>query len=142
MVEKDSISEMLDNEIEALLNELGETEPGTEKHESLVKDLERLYRLRVEETKVVGEIENQREKIEVDRVTNEHKIDAEIDISTDKIVEERRQHKIDKIFTACEIGSKITCAIGLGVLGFMFEEHGHLVSPTFKNLRETFKPRL
>jgi len=133
-MKKDEIMEMLDNEIEALINELGETEPGTEKHESITKDLERLYKLRIEETKVVEDAEIQREKIDIDRDVSEYKAQIDVDINTDKLAEERRQHKIDKIFNGCEIGAHMALYALLVWCGFRFEEHGTFTSPTFKNI--------
>lgn len=141
-MEKDEITEMLGNEIASLLEKLGELDPGTPEHESVTKDLERLYRLRTEEMKVIGEIENQREKIEVERISNENRINADIDYNTEKIMEDRRQHKVETIANAAETGVKILCAIGLGILGFMYEEHGSLRSPTRKVLADTFRPKL
>lgn len=141
-MEKDEIMEMLDNEIEALINKLGELEPGSNEHESVTKDLERLYRLRIDETKVLGEIETQREKTEVDRISNINKVNADIANNEERIDEEKRQHRIDTIARIGETGGKALLAILLGIMGYMFEEHGTLRSPTFRNIRDTFKPKL
>lgn len=141
-MKNDEIFKKLNDEIERLLNKLNEMTPGTQEYDEVEKSLDRLYRLRTEEMKVVGDIGVQREKNEVERAINEARINADIDNNADRIVEDRRQHKIDKIVSVSETGAKIVGLLVVGIFGFMFEEHGRLVSPTFKNLRDTFRPKL
>lgn len=138
----DENKKMLDETITKLFNKLKELEPGTETYEAVAKNLDRLYRLRNDEMKIVGELENQRVKIENERVANDRRLDIDLETNVDKIREDRRQHKSDKIFNAVEFGAKILFTAGLGILGYMFEEHGHLCSPTRKTLEATFRPKL
>ena len=183
---KDEIMKKLDAQIDELLVKLKSLTPGTDEYEAVSRNLDRLYSLRIKETQVVGDIETQRmrmeidkdirnkeietnqsirnkeietnqsiqnkkidvdadiqnKKMETDRAINENRVNADIDNNAEKIIEERRQHKTDKIWNGVEFGVKAVLTVGLGILGYMFETHGHLCSPTRKNLEQTFKPKL
>lgn len=141
-IERDENRNKLESVINSLLTKLESMEPGTEEYAAVNKELERLYKLRTEETKVVESINNEREKIDNESILEEYKMNNETDNLREKLEAEAKQRKLDRIFDKVEAGVKVTCLVGLSILGFIFEEHGCLRSPTFKNLQNTFKPKL
>ena len=112
---------LLSEEIECQFHDLNAMETGSEEKARAVADLEKLYKLHIEETKV--ELDHQ-EKVD------QRIMSAEQELA--KMSEDNKRWKI---------GTGITILGGIGTLiwkhrwlveSFKFEERGILASPTFK----------
>ena len=141
-IERDENRNKLESVINSLLTKLESMEPGTEEYAAVNKELERLYKLRTEETKVVESINNEREKIDNESILEEYKMNNETDNLREKLEAEAKQRKWDRIGNRIEFGVKAGLTLLLGVFGYMYEEHGRMVSFTRKNLENTFRPKL
>ena len=141
-IEREENRNKLESVINSLLTKLESMEPGTEEYAAVNKELERLYKLRTEETKVVESINNEREKIDNESILEEYKMNNETDNLREKLEAEAKERKRDRIGARIEFGVKAGLTLLLGVLGYMYEEHGRMVSLTRKNLENTFRPKL
>jgi hypothetical protein len=159
------IKGMVDLEIQRVLKILENHVPGSDDYNAAMTCLNKLYALRMDEIKTEKEYEEKRAK----RVSDECQHHAELAIKDRQIDVEsevkREQIRVDAEIRKTENAIKSTQVkqeqsgqywkIGLGIgevvlpltfyaiwmyCGFRFEEHGSIVSPTFKGLIQKFKP--
>lgn len=108
----DKIRGLMDERIESELLTLDQLAPGSEQKSKVIADLDKLYKLRIEESKVI----NENEKLKADQ----------------------KQRKLDRIFNAALNGG---IAIGGWICydiwsrrGFKFEQTGSVGTPWLRNL--------
>lgn len=124
--------EMLQKEIEAEFKKLEKLEPGTDAHKEVVRTIDTLYKLHIED------ISREREFME--------KCDANVLAEKDIRMKET-QSKRDMIFGWAKIGVEAAGIVLPLVLyatwlkrGFEFEETGTITSKTFSNLIGKIRP--
>lgn len=114
---------LLDEAIDAAKLNLDISEPGSEGRKEAVNELEKLYKLKLEETKTNLEFEEKWHRRVMDSEAFEEQVKA---------------RKIDNILRAAGIGLPIGVSLIFTVWGFKFEEEGTFTSDTFKWLRQKF----
>ena len=114
----DNTKDMLTNQIDTEIQNLATMESGSEEKSKAVEDLAKLYRLKIEETKVEKEC-----LINKDGCENQKLVDrARLGLEAAGII-------IPMIFYSVWMKK-----------GFKFEETGTFTSSTFKGLTKFFKP--
>ena len=139
----DKIREMLNDEIETHLVEMEARRPGEKEHAEIVKSLETLYQLRIEEMR----IEKEYEEKEARRIMEGDQFDCNtIDADRESALK-KRQFFNDRIVGYIGLGVTV-----LGILapiafnnvwmnkGLKFEEEGSFTSPVFRGLWSKFRP--
>lgn len=114
----DKIKYLMDERIESELLDLSNLDSGSDEKTKAIADLDKLYRLRIEEIKVINENE--------------------------KLKAEQNQKKLDRIFNAAINGG---IAIGGWICydiwsrrGFKFEQTGSVSTPWLRNLISKMLP--
>ena len=125
----DNISEQLDDVIEKRLKEFDYYDLDSENTKQAVEAIEKLYKLKIEERKVEGELyEKQKTRENEEDVKNK----------------ELREKRIDRwVNGAITVASTAASLVFYGIWmnkGFKFEETGSFTSTTFKGLFNRFRP--
>lgn len=125
----DNISEQLDDVIEKRLKEFDYYDLDSENTGLAVEAIEKLYKLKIEERKVEGELYEKQKSRESEETAK------------NKEIHERR---IDRwVNGAITVASTAASLVFYGVWmhkGFKFEETGTFTSTTFKGLFNRFRP--
>ena len=136
--------EYIEDRFEVLIGELIEKirvmEPGSEQHEKASAALEKLYKVRIEYTRIGMEYDER----EAQREQDAKAALSELNVKQQELIEQRDQHWKDLIINTA-LG---LTGIGLPLVfygiwmnkGFRFEQTGTYTSSTFKNLFRMFKP--
>lgn len=125
----DNISEHLDDVIEKRLKEFDYYDLDSENTKQAVETIEKLYKLKIEERKVEGELyEKQKTRENEDDVKNK----------------ELHEKRVDRwVNGAITVASTAASLVFYGIWmnkGFKFEETGSFTSTTFKGLFNRFRP--
>lgn len=125
----DNISEQLDDVIEKRLKEFDDYDLDSENTKQAVEAIEKLYKLKIEERKVEGELyEKQKTRENEDDVKNK----------------ELHEKRVDRwVNGAITVASTAASLVFYGIWmnkGFKFEETGSFTSTTFKGLFNRFRP--
>lgn len=130
-MEKD-IKGLLNEEIKMELSALEGLTPGSDEHAEAVDTLVKLYKLKIEESKLENEFEEKRERRSMD----------ENDLMFKEI--QAGEQKIDRYLKlAVEMAGIVLPLIFYAVWmckGFEFEKKGTFTSTTFRGLFNRFKP--
>ncbi len=125
----DNISEQLDDVIEKRLKEFDYYDPDSENTKQAVEAIEKLYKLKIEERKVEGELYEKQK-------TREN----EEDVKNKELHEKRVDRWVNGAIT---VASTAASLVFYGIWmnkGFKFEETGSFTSTTFKGLFNRFRP--
>lgn len=125
----DNISEQLDDVIEKRLKEFDYYDLDSENTKQAVEAIEKLYKLKIEERKVEGELYEKQK-------TREN----EEDVKNKELCEKRVDRWVNGAIT---VASTAASLVFYGIWmnkGFKFEETGSFTSTTFKGLFNRFKP--
>lgn len=125
----DNITKKLDEVIETRLSELEYYDLDNEHIGDAVNAIEKLYKLRIDESKVTEELEEKRKTRESEEMLKE---------------KELREKKIDRWFGGIMTAATTAASLvfyGIWMKkGFKFEETGTFTSTTFKGLFNRFRP--
>lgn len=125
----DNISEQLDDVIEKRLKEFDYYDLDSENTKQAVETIEKLYKLKIEERKVEGELYEKQK-------TREN----EEDVKNKELHEKRVDRWVNGAIT---VASTAASLVFYGIWmnkGFKFEETGSFTSTTFKGLFNRFRP--
>lgn len=125
----DNISEQLDDVIEKRLKEFDCYDLDSENTKQAVEAIEKLYKLKIEERKVEGELYEKQK-------TREN----EEDVKNKELHEKRVDRWVNGAIT---VASTAASLVFYGIWmnkGFKFEETGSFTSTTFKGLFNRFRP--
>lgn len=125
----DNISEQLDDVIEKRLKEFDDYDLDSENTKQAVEAIEKLYKLKIEERKVEGELYEKQK-------TREN----EEDVKNKELHEKRVDRWVNGAIT---VASTAASLVFYGIWmnkGFKFEETGSFTSTTFKGLFNRFRP--
>lgn len=125
----DNISEQLDDVIEKRLKEFDYYDLDSENTKQAVEAIEKLYKLKIEERKVEGELYEKQK-------TREN----EEDVKNKELCEKRVDRWVNGAIT---VASTAASLVFYGIWmnkGFKFEETGSFTSTTFKGLFNRFRP--
>lgn len=125
----DNISEQLDDVIEKRLKEFDNYDLDSENTKQAVEAIEKLYKLKIEERKVEGELYEKQK-------TREN----EEDVKNKELYEKRVDRWVNGAIT---VASTAASLVFYGIWmnkGFKFEETGTFTSTTFKGLFNRFRP--
>lgn len=125
----DNISEQLDDVIEKRLKEFDYYDLDSENTKQAVEAIEKLYKLKIEERKVEGELYEKQK-------TREN----EEDVKNKELYEKRVDRWVNGAIT---VASTAASLVFYGIWmnkGFKFEETGTFTSTTFKGLFNRFRP--
>lgn len=125
----DNISEQLDDVIEKRLKEFDDYDLDSENTKQAVEAIEKLYKLKIEERKVEGELYEKQK-------TREN----EEDVKNNELHEKRVDRWVNGAIT---VASTAASLVFYGIWmnkGFKFEETGSFTSTTFKGLFNRFRP--
>lgn len=125
----DNISEQLDDVIEKRLKEFDYYDLDSENTKPAVEAIEKLYKLKIEERKVEGELYEKQK-------TREN----EEDVKNKELYEKRVDRWVNGAIT---VASTAASLVFYGIWmnkGFKFEETGTFTSTTFKGLFNRFRP--
>ncbi len=125
----DNISEQLDDVIEKRLKEFDRYDLDCENTKQAVEAIEKLYKLKIEERKVEGELYEKQK-------TREN----EEDVKNKELHEKRVDRWVNGAIT---VASTAASLVFYGIWmnkGFKFEETGSFTSTTFKGLFNRFRP--
>jgi hypothetical protein len=125
----DNISEQLDDVIEKRLKEFDYYDLDSENTKQAVEAIEKLYKLKIEERKVEGELYEKQK-------TREN----EEDVKNKELHEKRVDRWVNGAIT---VASTAASLVFYGIWmnkGFKFEETGSFTSTTFKGLFNRFRP--
>lgn len=128
-------SELLESQIASDLEKLKSLPNGEEKEE-LVKNIEKLYKLKIEEQKANDEAEIKSKAVYAEIEKN----DYDRQTKKETMAETRKTHTIDTVVEVVKIGVP---ALLYGVFlskGFKFETDGVYSSKTFQNLLGKLNP--
>lgn len=123
---KENIKDLLDEEIIAQIKNLKMLDDGSEKKQSAIDDLSKLYHLKIEEAKLAEEndVRNCDEQFKEEQLKEQTK---------------------DRYFKAGIAAAEIIIPIIFYSVwlkkGFKFEENGIFTSTTFRSLWSKFRPR-
>lgn len=130
---RDEISEMLDGTIEKLIKKIDDLTPGTPEHSSAVECLNKLYKLKIEETSHEREF---MAKCDHDAVTER------------EMAFKREQAWWGRVMDGLKLAVEVLgvalplCAYTVFVAwGFSFEEKGTITSKIFQNITSWYKPK-
>lgn len=140
-IEKDGVMVMLDDEISALFERLKTLEPEGNEYNKVIKSLVELYRLRIDETKVISDYSVKADQIEFDWKLKSNQQEIDLQHYEENAKTEQKNKILDWAIRAAELGLPLV-AYGIWVnKGFTFEETGTITSLTFRNLIGKFKPK-
>ena len=146
--------ELLNDEIASLLENLNETEAGSDEYLGILKDLEPLYKLRLEEIKMMNARTDNDGRRDLESSIRFKELEIKEEQLTHEIescdIERRtknRQSNIQTIKDCAKMGIEIA-GIVLPLMfyaswmqqGLEFEKTGSFTSSTFKGLFQKFKP--
>ena len=142
---KKNIKDLLDEEIIAQIESLKTLDDGSKEKQSAIDDLNTLYRLKIDETRMGLEFENTLQSDEL--IIKEKQLDAENDARSCEEqfkAEQLKEQVKDRYFKVGIAAAEIIIPIVFyGVWlkrGFKFEETGIFTSTTFRSLFNRFKP--
>lgn len=152
---KKNIKDLLDEEIIAQIESLKTLDDGSKEKQSAIDDLNKLYRLKIDETRMGLEFEEKKERREMENtlqsdelIIKEKQLDAENDARSCEEqfkAEQLKEQVKDRYFKVGIAAAEIIIPIVFyGVWlkrGFKFEETGIFTSTTFRSLWSKFKPR-
>lgn len=151
---KKNIKDLLDEEIIAHIESLKTLDDGSKEKQSAIDDLNKLYRLKIDETRMGLEFEEKKERREMENtlqsdelIIKEKQLDAENDARSCEEqfkAEQLKEQVKDRYFKVGIAAAEIIIPIVFyGVWlkrGFKFEETGIFTSTTFRSLFNRFKP--
>jgi hypothetical protein len=128
-MENSEIKDLLEQEIKAELADLATATPGSEEQEAIVDNVVKLYKLRIDEMKVILE--------------HADKGDARTGAELEEAAR-YEERKLDRIINAGVKAAEIILPLLFYATwmnkGFRFEENGTYTSTTFKGLFNRFRP--
>lgn len=128
----EKLENLLEEEIESEINNLGCLSPGSEEHSNAVESLTKLYKLKIEET------QNERDHIE--KCKEMAVAESEHRLKVSQLAEQVR----DRYFRVGVEAAGIVLPLVFYAVwmrkGFKFEETGTFTSTTFRGLIQKFKP--
>lgn len=126
----DRAKELLNEELETRIQNLKTLEDGSEEQTKAVDAINKLYRLRIDETKVETDYEMSKKKLASEEYV---------------ALEEKESRKwIEWVRTGLEGLSIVVPVVFYGIWmkrGFEFEKEGTYTSQTFKGLQKFFRPK-
>lgn len=135
---------LLEEEITNGLLSLSRQGYGNEGYGKIVKDVETLYNLIIEEDKVKMEFDENREKREFEEELRKKEFELRKLENDSKLKQMRTQKILDYTKIGVEAAGIILPLMFYGVWmkrGFEFEKEGVFTSTTFRNLYGRFKPK-
>ena len=145
---------LLNDAIQKCLETINSLNQDSEEYKKAVNNLETLYKLRLEEMKLIIDKEDKKEKRSIE---DKHKC-SEIELKDKQLAKEIDNADLDRKSKSWQVNKQIiveAAKIGVEVLGIMlplafysnwmmegfkFEETGSFTSTTFKGLFQKFKP--
>lgn len=127
---------MLDEAIKAGIEKLGSLEYGSEEYSEMVEDLTKLYKLRIEDSKVATEYNKELDNDDFRRVQMEKEEQAR----KEQLTEQRIDRCVRVGIATVELIVPIIFYNLWMKRGFKFEETGSFTSTTFKGLINRFRP--
>ena len=121
--------EQIEDLLDEKFRELELYDLGTEGRQSVLNEIERLHKLKVEEL-----------KLEVDKLTKQQQAQEEATLKKLQLKEQKLDRYFKAGIAAFEVGLPIIFYGKWLKAGFKFEEEGVYTSSTFKNLINKFKP--
>lgn len=151
---KKNIKDLLDEEIIAQIESLKTLDDGSKEKQLAIDDLNTLYRLKIDETRMGLEFEEKKERREMENtlqsdelIIKEKQLDAENDARSCEEqfkAEQLKEQVKDRYFKAGIAAAEIIIPIVFYSVwlkkGFKFEETGIFTSTTFRSLFNRFKP--
>ena len=152
---KKNIKDLLDEEIIAQIESLKTLDDGSKEKQLAIDDLNTLYRLKIDETRMGLEFEEKKERREMENtlqsdelIIKEKQLDAENDARSCEEqfkAEQLKEQVKDRYFKAGIAAAEIIIPIVFYSVwlqkGGPFEEKGIFTSTTFRSLWSKFKPR-
>ena len=152
---KKNIKDLLDEEIIAQIESLKTLDDGSKEKQLAIDDLNTLYRLKIDETRMGLEFEEKKERREMENtlqsdelIIKEKQLAAENDARSCEEqfkAEQVKEQVKDRYFKAGIAAAEIIIPIVFYSVwlkkGFKFEEKGIFTSTTFRSLWSKFKPR-
>lgn len=133
----DEIKDLLGEEIKKEINNLSSLDDATEKKSKAIDDIAKLYRLKLEETKIEAELEDNRNRHELEKM-------AKDDERTSR-EEQRKKINLDRVV---DVGLQVLTVVGGWIAydvwhrrGLKFEETGSVTSPFTRNLMTKMLPK-
>lgn len=133
----DEIKDLLGDEIKKEINNLSSLDDATEKKSKAIDDIAKLYRLKLEETKIEAELEDNRNRHELEKM-------AKDDERTSR-EEQRKKINLDRVV---DVGLQVLTVVGGWIAydvwhrrGLKFEETGSVTSPFTRNLMTKMLPK-
>lgn len=135
-MEDKRIEELLGEEIAAEIEVISELPSGTKEKSTAIDDLTKLYKLRIEENKILWDVDEKYNR----RVMDENANTRDDEIKRQQIGETVK----DRYFRVAIAGAELLIPLmfyGIWMRkGFKFEETGTITSSTFKGLINRFRP--
>lgn len=132
----DENTKLLNEEIRQRIESLGDFEPGSEEEVKAVENLNKLYKLRIEEIKAQNEDDERYARRSMDKEAQEREAET-------KLIE-MKEHRIERYVRYGLEGAAIVLPLifyGTWMKrGFKFEEEGTFTSTTFRGLFSKFRP--
>ena len=150
----EEIREMLEEEIKSEITNLSTLTPGEENHSTAVESLSKLYRLRLDELKVVLDDEEKynrrmmdidRQKLDCDVREKQFKHDIQVQeqetlLKKDQLTEQIKDRYFRLGLEVAGIILPLMFYASWMSKGFKFEETGTFTSTTFRGLFNRFRP--
>lgn len=135
-MEDKRIEELLGEEIAAEIEAISELPLGSKEKSTAIDDLTKLYKLRIEENKILWDVDEKYNR----RVMDENANTRDDEIKRQQIGETVK----DRYFRVAIAGAELLVPLmfyGIWMRkGFKFEETGTITSSTFKGLINRFRP--
>lgn len=122
-MEKDVITEKLNNEIEMVFSAMEEVPAGSEEYKAILNDLKVLYSLRNEEQKILGDIG-----------IREAQVDTDYEMKADEIEKNKKWKYVEWVLRALELGIPLIAYGHWQKMGYHYETTGTVRSWTFREL--------
>lgn len=133
---EDEIRELLGEEIKSQIKSLSDMEAGSREKSEAIDDLAKLYRLRIEETKNEGELDERQSQ----RFIEDNHFDDEMHLKRRQIKEDVKDRYFRVGIAAAEIVLPLIFYGRWMNKGFKFEKDGTFTSTTFRGLFSKFRP--
>jgi len=132
----EEIRDLLGGEIKSQIESLSDMETGSKEKSAAIDDLAKLYRLRLEENKNEGELDEKQSC----RFTEDNHFDDELDLKKAQLREDIRDRYFRVGIAAAEIVLPLLFYASWIRKGFRFEQTGTFTSTTFRGLFNKFRP--
>lgn len=133
-MEKDVITERLNNEIEIVFSAMEDVPAGSEEYKAILNDLKVLYSLRNEEQKILGDIGIRENQLKSETELKEAQINTDYEMKADEAEKSRKWKYVEWVFRALELGIPLIAYGEWQKMGYHYETTGTVRSWTFREL--------